>query len=319
MKKDSLISSILIVTLVLFSNILFNSNFSAAYWSPENIDCSQEHGITRVNATFVESPNIVLDGIGDESCWTSSNVTEYLIPTAPLNGSSTFFKAYVRVRFVYDLNYFYVNAWWNDTTVIPPDAYQDAISFCWNINATNFTVGMFVQPDLMKTLNAGEIVDNWKWPRRDFANQSVIPPKDQSFGSNGWLDVSKETQDVTSCFTYGTTSNGTSKYQVEFKRSLRNNDVYDVQFNRNGTYRFAVAVLNDLGGEDHAISWTYELGFDNLYIPVGSNQEPTGDADSTINSYSSTYLILMFIIGIGIEMTFIKKKKLNQVFENKFK
>lgn len=309
MKKFSLISLVLVLTSFILSNFLINSNLGFAYWSPGNGDCETEHGISRLNATFIESPNIILDGIGDESCWASSNVSEYLIPTATLNGSGTFFKAYVRFRFVYDLNYFYINAWWNDTTIIPPDAYQDAISLCWNINVTNFTAGIFVQPDLMATMNAGEMVDNWKWPRRDFANQTVIPPKDQSFGSNGWNDFTKETQDVSSCFTYGTLPNGTSNYRVEFKRALRNSDAKDVQFDHNGTYRFTVAVLNDLGGEDHAISWTYELGFDNLYIPVASNPDATPNPDPTINSYSVMNIVIMFTIGIGLEIAIIRKNK----------
>ena len=286
MKQRFKKKAILILIFMSFFGITNHANpipIGLSYWSPGNQDCLSAHGVSNITAYYNRSPSIILNGIGDEDAWLAVNET--VVPTATISSSSTFFKSYIRIKILYDDENLYVLTRWNDST---PLNLQDAISICWNINVANYTVAMFLEPDLMKTMNENESVDTWKWSYFPAENGSTYKTKDQSFGVNGWRDFKNETQDVDSAFTYGTDSNGVSYYQVEFKRVLITRDDMgkDVQFNRNGEYYTSFAILDNLGGHDHAVSWTWRVIFDNL------------EKSNLMSAYPPALIISSVLLGI---------------------
>jgi cytochrome b558/566 subunit A len=117
----------------------------------------------------------------------------------------------------------------------------------------------------------------------------VYAIKQQSFGSAGWISPIPDSEDVNSGSTYGTFSNGTGYYMVEFERALQTNNPYEMQIDHNGTYRFAFALFNDYKFEDHAVSETYDLNFDNVITSPTSTTTPTTTTSSNSTTTTSTH------------------------------
>ncbi len=174
-----------------------------------------------------------------------------------MNGSAYFFKSYINFTVIRDDTYIYLLLRWNDST---PTSQQDEVDLCWNISMENFTAYFSLG---MQTPKAGERVDSFGWTKLDYPNGSVYAGKDQCFGSDGWYDRKDENQDVATGYTLLNVSN-IFYYQVEFRRKLVTNDPYDVQFNHNGEFEVNFAVINDLGHQDHAVSWNYAIRISGL-------------------------------------------------------
>ncbi len=239
----------------LVSTNLLPGNVEINYWDPEGGDCRPYHGVTLFDCAYIESPAITIDGINDEPAWTQGNNNTRRIPTACMNESVTFFKSYINFTAFRDDTYIYFLLRWNDSTPTGLASRQDEVDLCWNINMKDFSAYFALG---MQTMTPGERVDSFGWNKLDFPNGTVNPGKDQCFGSDGWYDRTDETQDITTGYTLLNISS-TYYYQVEFRRKLSTDDDYDVQFDKNGFYEVNFAVINDLGHEDHAVSWNYAI------------------------------------------------------------
>jgi hypothetical protein len=286
--------------------ILCQTNISAvnAYWEKGNDDCISEHGVGTIVAKYFESiDDITLDGVASESTW--ADTQEFIVPTACRNDSNNseyFFISYIHIKIAYDKTNLYVLCQWNDSGAVSFPHQQDAISICWNINVKNYTAGMFINPALMKTLEPDESVDNWKWTASTtYGNGSSYKVKDQSFGNDSWRGIDTEKQDVESAYTYGNWSDGINKYSVEMKRALVTNDDdrFDVQFNKNGEYLVTFAVMDNMGGEDHAVSYTWKVIFDSL--------------SETIDAFDVMLIGMTAMIFIPILMIYVKRKKMSKI------
>ncbi len=278
---------IIILLIILILMPIWELDEATAYWEPGGEDCMDEHGVGLILAEYVPDAEITLDGVSDEPAWAEAQ--EFVIPTASRNDTASFFISYIYLKMIYCDEYIYVSARWNDSTLLSP---QDGISICWNINVEDFSAGMFLEnPLIMKTHNPGEVVDNWLWsysPGRE--NGSQYKMFDQSFDHNGWRDRSEEDQDIDSAFTYGELANGEEYYHVEMRRALITDDgeEYDVQFVENGDYYLTFAILDDTGGEDHAISYTWMASFSEL--------ETEHEDEQVIMGYP---LFIFILAGIG--------------------
>src|SRR5271157_3049428 len=244
--------------------------------APTNPNPAQGVTIIHCDATFIQNPNITLNGAGNESCWQNPAVTEYNISCQSLPGYGTF-SSIAQVQFIYDTSNFYVLAMWNDSTIQRTEDLQDGISFCWNVNCVNFSSNMFAQPNLMETQNASAKIDNWWWQNQNFANGTPYLLDANAIISTGWYGGS-ELENVHTCFNYVVLSNGSSYYRLEIERALQDSDPYHCQFDHNGTYDFAIAVFDNQKGEAHAISDTYDLDFEN--ITIGTNNSPAGNLNN---------------------------------------
>ncbi len=103
------------------------------------------------------------------------------------------------------------------------------------------------------------------------------------------VDVSNS-NDVNSAATFGTLNNGTTYYMVEFERPLVTNNPNEMQINQNGTYGLSFGLFDDAKHEDHAISETYNLTFDNVIASPSTNTTTTTSSTNTntkTNSNSS--------------------------------
>ncbi len=229
---------------------------------------AQDETITQCYAANVSSANITLDGAGNDSGW--QNAIEYQIPVATLPGDFNPFQTVVNLKFLFDDSNFYVWALWIDNT---PLNFNDGLSFCWNVNCSDFTVDMLNQAGGMRTTESNTVVDNWLWNYEGFSNGSQYNVTDESFGSNGWYPPNNA-GDVKSAYTYGTLNNGSKYYQVEIERPLQTGNDLETQFGFNDSVRFAVAIFNDYANSAHAVSGTYDLIFNTALLGTTTNQTP---------------------------------------------
>lgn len=285
-KERSILSTVLLVSLfsmTLFFNIDIDN--SLAYWEDDDDNCMGAHGTGEINASFVSNIDITIDGVENESSW--GVATDYIVPTAAKMGDPgiNFFVSYIHIKIIHDNDDLYVRMYWNDTA---QTSFQDGITVCWNINVEDFSVSMLLENGGMQTANEGEFVDNWIWVYNNmYSNMSSYSAWDQSFGNDGWLERDDETQDLETAYTYGDWLEvGKNNYMIEMKRPLKTNDAdKDVQFIENGAYELSFAVLNDVGGEDHASSWTWQVNFSEL-------------PKNSINGYN--LFILIPLVGVCI-------------------
>ncbi len=246
-------------------------DLSYADWGDGEEDCANFHGISRQYARYISSPNITIDGIANESVWQRDDVYNYSVVVGSNNQSEYYFKTHLHVQWVYDDDYLYVLAGWNDDSFDLPVNQRDLFMLCWNINCTNYTVGMYLETDSMLTNEPGARVDNWLWARNQKTNNSgIFNFIDQSHDDQNWLPPEiGANRDPEGAMIFGNWDAFGSQYQLEIRRPLTTSqpDV-DVQFDdfsnsTDGRYRFAYAVADITGGEAHAISWTHELDFSN--------------------------------------------------------
>jgi hypothetical protein len=276
-----------------------------------NINPSPAQSVSYIpcNAVYIQNPDITLNGAGNESCWQNPAVTQYNIPCQSIQGYGVFMSI-VQVQFIYDASNLYVLATWNDSTIKGTEDMQDGISFCWNINCVNFSSTMFAQPNEMETQNASAMIDNWWWESQNLPNGSAYQLDDNAIQSTGWYGGS-ELENVNTAFNYVVLPNGSSYYRLEIERALQDSSSYHCQFDHNGTYQFAVAVFDNDKGEDHAISDTYELDFEN--ITIGANSSTTGNQN---NGWVLPTIIGSIAAAAGVSIVavvFVRKRRLRSI------
>jgi hypothetical protein len=256
-----------IISSIFFLLILCPIFPASGYWDYDDMDCLTEHGVTEFICPKLNSSTFVLDGVRNESVWEERAGNNVVIPVAARNNSAFLFVSYVNFTIFHDGDFIYFSSIWNDST---PGGLQDMFSVCWNINTTNYSVEMFVLG--MKTGEPNTFVDSWGWVCQGKENGTANRGKDQSFGETGWTSSqTTEPQDLNFAFTY-LTIDEVHYYSVELKRRLVTDDPLDVQFDVDGgEYLTSFAVINEMGDEDHAISWNYKM---HLYLT-----EPTFDDD----------------------------------------
>jgi hypothetical protein len=291
-----------------------NSTITRAYWGEGDDDCIAEHGISHHYGTWVESPNIVIDGVANESAWFLPNVYEYTIPMANERDSPNFFISFMYCKYIYDANYLYIRATWNDST---SESYNDMAMWCWDINCSDYSSKMLSDAAGMKTQNPGERVDTWQFVKADKINGTVSTLLDRCFDDQDWLPYdNKETQYG---FNYGLWRNpAMNYYQLEMRRPLKTAEIHvDIQFEEETPVRFSTAVCDALENQERAISWTYDLNLTHnpqpdIYgkpKPTDSTQKPTEEPTTPSNN-------TIFYIGSGVAVgaiilmaTVIKHKK----------
>ena len=278
-------------------------------------DCSSYHGITYHYARYIENPEIVFDGIANQSeSWNRSDVYEYTIPMVNRIDSSMRFKSYMRIKYIYDDTNLYILARWNDSSPIDR---LDQLYFCWNMNCTNFTVNMFLDKNAMVTNEEGARVDCWKWLRLGNANGSSFNLIDECYDSEDWID-GDDYRDPIAFYTSGIGRDGKGYYQVELKRSLLTNEKnVDIQFKVNTSIRFSTGVGDGTGSNEHAVSWTHELDLNNGTDTFNSSISSTStlsDAEDlntklNIDGYYIYYIGSISVILCGIMVLKINKKR----------
>ena len=287
--------------LLTFSNI----TGGLAYWGEGDDDCLAEHGLSHHYATYIESPEIVIDGKDDDAAWNREDVYEYTIPMANnVLESTRFFISYMYTKYIYDGTYLYMRATWNDTT---PGDLHDMAMFCWNINCSNYTTAMFTDPAGMVTPNPGERVDSWQWICNNRANGSTNELRDRCFDDIGWSSFPDETvEDVSYGYTLGTWRDGARNfYQLEMRRPMvPSNPSVDATFVEGEPIRFSTAVADAMENQEHAISWTYDLNLTtnplpDTYVPPTPSNDDT-EEESTIPGYSSFWILISAITSISV-------------------
>ncbi|UYP48720.1 hypothetical protein NEF87_005005 [Candidatus Lokiarchaeum ossiferum] len=331
MKKQT--NKKLLFPIVVFLGFILVSpiSFIAADWGDSDEDCMDHHGITRHYARYIANPEITLDGIGNESVWNREDVYRYIVAAGSNNQSEYYFKTYIHVQWVFDDTDLYILAGWNDNSFDLPVNQRDLFMLCWNINCTNYSVGMYLESNSMLTTEPGARVDNWLWARNTKANNSgVYDLIDQCHDDQSWLEAETGIyRDPEAAMIYGNWDYFTYQYQLEIRRPLTtlSPDV-DVQFSNfsnstEGRYRFALATADITGGEAHAISWTHELDFSNsvdyAYLeslnPTNTSTNSSSTGTETDNSNTDenedktiSSIPLMFLMGMSIiSVIFIKK------------
>ncbi|WP_371804207.1 hypothetical protein [Candidatus Lokiarchaeum ossiferum] len=266
-------------------------------------DCSHYHGITYHYARYIENPEIIFDGIANQSeSWNRSDVYEYTIPMVNRIDSSMRFKSYMHIKYIYDDVNLYILARWNDSSPIDR---LDQLYFCWNMNCTNFTVSMFLDKNAMVTNEEGARVDCWKWLRLGSSNGSIFNLVDECYDSEDWID-GEENRDPIAFYTSGIEKDGKGYYQVELKRSLLTNEKnVDVQFKANTSIRFSTGVGDGMGSNEHAVSWTHELDLNNGTDSFNNNTSSTSTTDDfstnqKINGYNTYYIGVISVIFWGV-------------------
>lgn len=252
-----------------------------AYWDGDGGDCRDYHGITYMDCSHDGNPGISIDGIANETAWDARMNNSRTVPAASMNESTYFFLTYINLTILRDDTWVYLLMKWNDSNI---GHIQDEIDICWNINMDNFTAYF---AGGMNTTGEEQRVDTWGWNKLNYDNGSIHPGKDQCFGTNGWYDRADENQDIDTGYTM-LNEGGVDYYQVEMRRKLITNDEYDVQFTHDGLYELNFAVIDDMGHEDHAVSWNYAVNFQGL---PGSKKIP--------GSFMLTWGVILGSIGIA--------------------
>lgn len=237
---------------------------------PPDGDCKDYHNVRYIIPYYEKSANINLDGIAYENFWRDhSNQQENgssIIPLASESYGPNFMVVYLNITFVRTDTYLFILCEWLDNSTKPDlgTNIYDGLYFCWNINVPNFSA-YFTSG--MSTLEmGGGDVDSWDWSCLSLSppNGSSYFCRDLCFGIYGWYDPSLETEDVEIAYTYRTDLS----YTLEIKRKLITKDIYDVQFDHSGVYKFNMGIMNDGTHEDHLISWTHALVIDIPISPI---------------------------------------------------
>ncbi|HME55233.1 MAG TPA: hypothetical protein VKM55_23700 [Candidatus Lokiarchaeia archaeon] len=251
-----------------------------------------DKAIHHIYATYVSQPNITIDGVGNESAWHLPSVYTYTIQLSnDFELLNTVFQSIMHLKFIYDRNYVYILAEWNDSTV----NFSDRAMFCWNINCSNYTSCMFLQSGGMETPNPGERVESWEFTENGLLNQSAGQLRESCFNHTGWMNVNNP--DVKFGFTFGAWLDGTNHYQLEMKRQMNTTAAYSTQateteFKENVPVRFSAGVENNMPNEEHAISSTCDLNLTTNPKP-DAYPLPQGQA-------SFPYATLLILLGIGV-------------------
>lgn len=293
------------------------SGYVVGDWGDSDEDCMGHHGITPQYARYIPdlASQIVLDGIDNESVWNRPDVYDYIIPVMNINTTTNHYIKYVHMKYLYDDSDLYIRTYWDDTTIPQP---SDNFFVCWDINCTNFSVGMFLVNDSMETLILNERSDSWMWQQNFNENMSTSTLVDQWYDHNSWVENQiTDVNDPVAGSAYGTWLNNSAHYQIEIKRSLTTVELdEDTQFLLGETRRFAIAIDDSLASQDHAVSWTYELyltnGTDVDWIAASldnsddTTSDDTGDPKPT-KSISGYSLIVGVIL---IAMTTLRNKQI---------
>lgn len=295
------------IYIILVQSLLFSTLYVSADWGDSDEDCADHHGITPQYARYIPNLNITLDGVDNESVWQREDVYDYVIPVMNINTSDVHYTKYVHMKYLYDEDDLYIRTYWDDSSV---PQISDNFFMCWDINCTNFTVGMFLINDSMETPEMNERSDNWSWQQNFLDNGSTSAFKDQCYDNNGWVeDPSTDHNDPIAGSIYGTWLNGEGHYQLEIHRKLTTAEPEeDTQLEIGGSKRFSIAIDNSYASADHAVSWTYELFLTNSTDPamISTNDSSSDDSeDLTDDDSSITKEILAFppgvivLLGIG--------------------
>lgn len=295
------ISVCLIGMILIFGVILDNSR---ADWGTSTEDCNNYHGITIHYGRFIPNLEITLDGVINESAWNRPDVYDYILPVMNMNQSVDHYVKYIHMRYLYDNNSLYLFARWDDDTI---PQIRDTFMICWNINCTNYTVGMFLTNQSMETNQFNGRVDSWKWGCNNFPNYSQSFVVDTYYDHEGWPENNLESYDPRAGYSYEVDTLGRGYYQLEIKRSfLTSEPDVDTQFYLNSSIRFSIAIDNSLGGAEHAVSWTHELDFNNGTIPDETSTTPTTSIQ--IFSYSITWVIIDGVITLTVLSLYLRKR-----------
>jgi len=265
--------------------------YSTAYWAWG--DCRDGHDIEYINVPYDNDANIILDGVPSESFWKDSSNQQgrIQIPLASDYSKPNFFIIYLNMTFVINDEYLLIHAQWNDNTTRPLGGMADGIYICWNINVPNFTAAFLYGMDT--TYMGGGCVDCWSWDcdSNSVKNGSTDVANDRSFDDDGWNDDSLDFNDIETGYTYLTDHS----YSVEFKRKISTGYEYDISFQEKKLYEFNLAIMNDGGGYDHAVSWTYALD-----LRTEGNQ--------VIHGFEPVHILFLVSVTI-IYLTYHYKKK----------
>jgi len=295
MKKNLILFLLSIVLIWLYPLSL--ASYSTAYWAWG--DCRDGHDIEYINVPYDNDANIILDGVPSESFWKdlSNQQGRIQIPLASDYTKPGFFVVYLNLAFVINDDYIFIHAQWNDSTTRPSGGLVDGIYFCWNINVPNFTAAFLY--GMNTTGMGGGCVDCWSWDcdSTSVANGSTDLANDRSFDEDGWNNDILDFNDIETGYIYRTDY----FYSLELKRKINTDYEYDVSFQEKKIYEFNLGIMNDGGGYDHAISWTYALD-----LRPESNQ--------VIFGFDAIHLLLLVSFTI-IYLIYHNKKKGNYTTE----
>lgn len=274
--------------ILLFLIVSWKIPFSFSY--PGDGDCTDYHGITNINANYIENSQIVLDGVSNESFWNEIKIKNgfITIPTANILGNPGDEIIEAKLIFVLNNQYIYIYCEWNDTTSKPSGInIFDGIYFCWNINTPNFT--SYYPNDMNTEHMGGGLIDTWGtefYFGDSHENHSSFVGNDGCIQEDGWH--LGEINDIEIGFSYVVDHS----YSIEIKRKLITNHEYDVQFYKGKSYLFNIGLFNDGYGIDHTISWVYRLN-------ILSDDYAINNDDDDKSSKNDTQLDIGSIIIIG--------------------
>jgi hypothetical protein len=150
---------------------------------------------------------------------------------------------------------------------------SDGFALVFNIDSTNFSMGMFMDNSLMKTQNGN--ADLWVWKNSDVGANGTGLADDQNIDTT--YHQSDASQDVTVAASYGVVGFGGGKgYYLQFTRARDTGDANDVVFGDNAVIAFGIAYWNGTSGNAHQSS------FDKLLV-IGD--QSAFDKPVTVNPY----------------------------------
>jgi len=265
-------------------------------------------------ATYIAQPNITIDGIDNESAWYAKNVYKYTLSLSnSFDPANTVFQSTVHMKYIYDRTYLYILTEWNDSTI----DITDMALFCWNINCSNYSSCMFNTTGGMKTPNAGERVDSWRFQESGIANGSTGTLTDSCFDNVGWFG-GYDNRDITYGIIYGTWMAEENHYQLEMKRLMRTPEcsipAVDAEFKENVPMRFSIAIENLMQNQAHAISATCDLNL--TTNPLPDNYQPNPPQGPLSFPYTTLIIILGVVAGCVIALVVVLRIKVKKEYKS---